>query len=313
MLSKQTNDDLINMRLQINKSVTPAPVQPPAAHTPAAATAPVQPPTARAPAAATAPLQPPVVGASAAATAPVQPPAVRAPAPDTAPVQHSAARAPVPTTAPPVVGESAAAIAPVQLNTRAITNTRVPAVEPPPSASAPPTIRAPTPSSGNADTPSSTRAVSGWRESDDPSSPDDDDVVPSPPQEFSSFEEMSMAKKRVWRNAKGVLDLMTDYLTDLPQAEWSMKRLLKRMVETHDVDHRRNDGKRVLGRAMDFWISSKLNGAELVCKTKQRWSAKLDSTRLLQLMFDTPAAQATYLQSKKLPDRARLDDTSKLS
>ena len=91
-----------------------------------------------------------------------------------------------------------------------------------------------------------------------------------------------------------------------------MKRLLLRIVEDNKIAHRKHDNAESLGRRVDFWLNS---DADPVVDDGpvQRWSAKLDIARLLQVMFGDDTARAAYIKSRKLATRLQLDDTSRQS
>ena len=132
------------------------------------------------------------------------------------------------------------------------------------------------------------------------------------PSEFISFEEMSVAKKSLWAGSAGVRKMMETYLCDSQPASWTMKRLLLRIVEENNIAHLKHDNAESLGRRVDFWRNSDAD-LDVDDGPVQRWSAKLDIARLLQVMFGDDTARAAYIKSRKLATRLQLDDTSRQS
>jgi len=139
---------------------------------------------------------------------------------------------------------------------------------------------------------------------------DGEDGKPTLPSGFESFAAMAVARKKVWRNSSEVLDLMTEYLPDVPRASWTMKRLLRAIVKKHQVKHRVHDNTAALGRAIDFW---EVEMDDDTARKVLRWSNTLDLARLLQLMFGDETSRANYLASRQLATRSRLDSTTRTS
>ena len=128
------------------------------------------------------------------------------------------------------------------------------------------------------------------------------------PKGFESFEDLAVVRKNVWIQSESAIRLMQEYLPDLTDTEWTVKRLYKAIAKRHKIRHNRNANAGSLGRTIDFFVNGGKDSVQQHVKP-QRWSAKLDMARLLMAMFGTAEGKAAYLESRRLPDRKRLDDT----
>ena len=131
------------------------------------------------------------------------------------------------------------------------------------------------------------------------------------PDGFYSFENMAITKQQSWSQSATVKTFMKRYIPHFHESQWTMKRALQACVHAHKIKFRKHDTCETLGRLIDFYKS----GAAITTQDvpHQRWSAKLDAARLLQVMFGTSDARAAYIQSRQLMTRARLDDTKQRS
>ena len=108
-----------------------------------------------------------------------------------------------------------------------------------------------------------------------------------------------------------MIAMLQDYLPDVDDTKWTMKRLFVKIVNKHSIPHRISDNAKNLGTSIDWWVANpsgdQTNGPGT--RPRQRWSAQLDLARLLMIMLGDEQARAAYVQSRELPDRARLDNT----
>ena len=136
--------------------------------------------------------------------------------------------------------------------------------------------------------------------------------IPPPPEGIESFAKLATTKKPLWIHSEEVIQLMKAFLPGLSASQYTIKRLFTEMVNHYGVSHKKSSNATQLGRAIDFHLANGGKSNIDEC-TKQRWSAKLDMARLLMIMFGEEEDRAKWLESRQLPDRARLDDTAKKS
>ena len=130
------------------------------------------------------------------------------------------------------------------------------------------------------------------------------------PKPFTSFAQLAGVKKNMWIQSEGMIAMLQDYLPDVDEIRWTMKRLFVAIVNKHSIPHRISDNAKNLGTSIDWWVANPSGDQTNSGRPRQRWSAQLDLARLLMIMLGDEQARAAYVKSQQLPNRARLDDTT---
>ena len=128
---------------------------------------------------------------------------------------------------------------------------------------------------------------------------EDDDISP-----HDSWAVTATIKKAQWGKQAKWQRRMKRMLVGEPEVRWTMKRYLQAMCGKVGIHVRKNHTALEMGKLLD-----KRSGKDTPDgKKKTRWSAKLDSARLLGVMFGTSDMRRQFVLAKQSLTRAQIDN-----
>ena len=142
------------------------------------------------------------------------------------------------------------------------------------------------------DSPSDADEDSDHSKDSDDSDEDEDDEQRSPCESWEAaakIKKSNWGKKRVWQKRMGKL------LSGVARVNWTMKRYLYALCYKLNVRVKAGATAVMMGKQLDNHLTGDKETVTKVSDKKTRWAARLDSARLLMIMFGTSEMRQQFV------------------